>query len=479
MSLINADDVQGNVLKGYGQTFDCARHFMLGISHGGAARGFVRVLVDGSGGDGLAVTSGARWPQGKKPMSCLNVGFTWRGLKALGVPDEVLATFPVAFREGPAVRARTSVDGQRGVGLGDVRESDPEQWTMGGPRNPDVHLVVSVHAQGKERLTDVSARLRDAFVLRGLREQSHHDAATLSKSGMVHFGYRDGIAQPRIAGGHGKQLEDMQPELPTGDLLLGCDYVNSFHGNYAGDLPAALADNATYGAFRILYQDVAAFERLLWNWGRSAGIHPKYVAAKLMGRWQNGVPLVLSPDTDEPEPRLPESALNAFDYVARDGGPGGLDDSDGVRCPIGAHTRRLNPRGALVMGVRHSRRLVRRSMPYGRELEEGAPDDGVDRGIVGYFLCGDLEAQWEAVQRIYANEGIATYGIRDTREPIGGTQPDDGGRFTIPTPDGDEDIKLDGLSTLVHTRGSVYCLLPGIGGLRHLAALPADPEPGA
>jgi len=475
---IKVEDVQGNVLNGYGFHFDRARHFALGVGDGGAARAFVAALLDGGRGDGLAVTSGARW-SGGKPTSCLNLGFTWRGLKALGVPDDVLAAFPVAFREGPAIRARTSVNGERHVGLGDVRESDPKRWAMGGPDNPEVHMVVTVHARGEDRLREVSACLRKAFVLHRLREQSHHDARTLSKPGWVHFGYRDGIAQPRIAGGHGKQLEDLQPEMPTGDLLLGCDYVNSFRGNFAGDLPAPLADNATYGAFRILYQDVAAFERLLWTWGRTAGIPPKTVAAKLMGRWQNGVPLVLSPETDEPEPRVPESALDAFDYVAREDHPGGHDDGDGLRCPIGAHVRRLNPRSGRVMGVAHSRRLIRRNMPYGPELKAGAPDDGVDRGIVGYFLCGDLEAQWEVIQRIYANDDIATYGIRGTREPIGGTQSQEGGRFRIPTPEGDEDIVLGGLPTLVQTRGSVYCLLPGIGGLGYLASLPEPGRAGA
>jgi hypothetical protein len=30
---------------------------------------------------------------------------------------------------------------------------------------------------------------------------------------------------------------------------------------------------------------------------------------------------------------------------------------------------------------------------------------------------------------------------------------------------------LRGLPNLVHTRGSAYCLLPGMGGLRYLASL--------
>ena len=33
------------------------------------------------------------------------MAFTWNGLRALGVPDESLETFPEEFREGMAARA--------------------------------------------------------------------------------------------------------------------------------------------------------------------------------------------------------------------------------------------------------------------------------------------------------------------------------------------------------------------------------------
>jgi deferrochelatase/peroxidase EfeB len=125
-----------------------------------------------------------------------------------------------------------------------------------------------------------------------------------------------------------------------------------------------------------------------------------------------------------------------------------------------------------VMGKPHSRRLVRRSMPYGPELETGKSDDGVERGLVGYFLCADLEMQWEFIQRVWVQEDLATHGIRGTREPVMGTQPEGGGKFTIRTADSRDPIVLGGLPTLVQTRGSAYCMLPGIGGLRYLASLP-------
>ena len=74
----------------------------------------------------------------------------------------------------------------------------------------------------------------------------------------MHFGYKDGIAQPRIKGVPRKELADMQPAAEPGEFLLGRDYSNQYGGNFIGALPPLLADNATYGAFRVLEQDVTA-----------------------------------------------------------------------------------------------------------------------------------------------------------------------------------------------------------------------------
>jgi Dyp-type peroxidase family len=476
---VDLSDVQGNVVRGYGLSFDCARHVAVGIGEGaaGSARAFIRELVDGERRDGLEVTPGDLWNEAP-PSSCLNVAITWPGLAALGVPQRVLDAFPRAFQEGAATRAVESVRGSRsGVGLGDVGPSHPDRWVMGGPSTPTVHLLISVHARDQDRLDDVTRALRAALGEHGLAEHWCQDAARLRDDDRAeareHFGYIDGIAQPRIVGVPGAypsarsyDRADRQPDMPTGDLLLGCGYENSFLGNYAGDLPGALVDNATYGAFRMLYQDVAAFEDFLDSWADQWSDRER-VAAKMMGRWRRtGVPLVMSPDA--PDPGIPTERLNDFDYPR--------DDPDGLRCPIGAHIRRLNPRGGLVMGKSHSRRLVRRGMPYGPAFQPGEPPGTVDRGLIGYFLCGDLEVQWEFIQRAWVHDDIATSGIRGTREPIGGTQLDGGGAFSVPTNDTSAPITLERLPTFVHTRAGAYCLLPGIGGLRHLASLPESGE---
>jgi deferrochelatase/peroxidase EfeB len=469
---IDLDDVQGNVLRGYGLSFTSARHFFLGVEDARGACAFLDALVDGSLGDELTLTRATQWPEKRKPGTCLNVGLTWPGLRALGVHDAVLKTFPEAFREGPAKRAELKPD-EKGVGLGDVLASDPKKWIIGRPDKPEVHLVVSLYARRDWLREEVGDRLRGAFEGYGLSERYpcwNAHALGDAYPGLVHFGYRDGIGQPRIADGLGNQLDDMQPEMPAGDLLLGCDYVNSFCGNYAGGLPPALAANATYGAFRILEQDVVGFEDLLDKWSDDADMPRELIAAKLMGRWRNGVPLTLAPESAQPDPPLPDDRLDAFDYAAVGDHKTFYDDSEGLRCPIGAHARRLNPRGARVMGKPFSRRLVRRNMPYGEAYDPADPTDG-ERGLIGYFLCGDLETQWEFIQRVWVNQDVSTSGILGTREPIGGGQPDGGGTFTIRTTDARDPIVLRGLPNLVTTCGSAYCLLPGIGGLRYLASL--------
>jgi deferrochelatase/peroxidase EfeB len=480
-------DIQGNILRGYG--FGYARHFALGIGDTAearaSARAFIGSLLPGAPGKGPWVTTAEHWEGRKKPWECLNLGVTFDGLAALGVPQAALDAFPEAFREGPATRAaKPDPDFPRGVGLGDTGKSAPENWDLGRPGADAVHLMLSLYTRdddkdpkappGKEHRETLSERLRTSFGKHQLEEISDHDADALP-DGRVHFGYPDGISQPRV--GIGKELRDMQPMSQIGDFLLGAGHTNIYRGNYLGDIPAALGDNATYGAFRILEQDVFGFEDLLEDLARLARMGKEEVAAKLMGRWRTtGVPLTLSPDTDEATPPVPRDRMNEFDYGPGPEHPTYYDDSAGLRCPVGAHIRRLNPRGSRVMGMPNSRRIMRRAMPYGPEWKFGQPREKAPRGLVGWFICGDLEMQFEFIQKVWVNQDLSTNGLRGTREPVLGTQPQEDGRFTVRTADARDPIGLSGIPNVVTTRGSVYCLLPGIGGLRHLAELaPAAP----
>ena len=56
----------------------------------------------------------------------VSAAFSFQGLKALGVPQDSLDSFPMAFQQGMAARA---------THLGDTGENAPENWEQpfGGP----------------------------------------------------------------------------------------------------------------------------------------------------------------------------------------------------------------------------------------------------------------------------------------------------------------------------------------------------------
>jgi Dyp-type peroxidase family len=447
-------DIQGNILRGY--RVHHARHFALAVTSVAGGRAFLAGLVSGDEAHSPQVTTAEHWNE--RPEYFLNLGITHAGLAALGLAADTLALFPPAFVQGPA---------QRAASLGDVGSAAPAHWEVGGP-NQTAHLVVSLYTDEhlSHRLDAQTARLRALFAQHGLQETWCHDATALP-AGAVHFGYKDGIAQPRIAGTPGHQPPDLQPVSAPGEFLLGKGYVNQYLGNFAGDLPAALADNGTYAALRLLKQDCAAFERVIEQGAQQANMDKELVAAKLMGRWRDGSPLTLAPDA--PNPAMGRERLNRFDFAPNTDRPAYFDDNKGLRCPVGSHIRRLNPRGALVTGKPHSRRIVRRGMPYGPAFDPAQPDDGLERGLLGLFICGDLEMQFEFLISVWANDDIATAGLRGTRDPILGAQPPEGGRFDIPTDDQRNPVRLT-VPRLVETRGSLYLFIPGINALKTLAA---------
>ncbi|MEY2553275.1 MAG: hypothetical protein QOC57_1135 [Ilumatobacteraceae bacterium] len=461
-------DIQGNILRGY--RFPDVRYFTLAITDPAGGRALLDVLLKGT--EVIpAVENADEWRD--RPTACVNVFLTFPGLAALGVPAHVGSTFPAAFQAGSAVRSSQSADAKDalwyGVGIGDVGDSAPENWIVGGPQNPTVHMVMSVFTNEEvaPQREAITVALQALFAAQAVTQLSTHDGHTFA-DGVVHFGFRDGMSQPQIAGRPGRRKADMQPDALTGDFLLGNDYRNTYRGNYLSAIPAALGANGSYMAFRILRQDVRAFEDFIQRTGDRFDMDPELVAAKMVGRWRNGTPVAVSPDDSLAE--IPKGRLNDFDHAATLDHPANFDDADGVRCPFGSHMRRMNARGGPVSGIQHNRRLIRRGVPYGPVFDPSKPDDGVERGLLGAFICGDLAYQFEFLQTVWANMDIAAPTIRGSRDPIIGWQPDVGGRFVVPTGDSRGVLIATDLPKLVTTRGSLYLFIPGIGGLRALAA---------
>ncbi len=406
-----------------------------------------------------------------KPDYCLNLGVTWAGLMALEVKDRVpnlaLRSFD-AFIAGAAERARL---------VGDTGTSGPENW-IGGFGTGNDHVLVTLHAISPEAMTQYSGRLSalfaedDAFqeLWRGdgmaLMEMQDGKPVPTTK---VHFGYTDGISMTTIRGGPERYKPDhQQPCEPWLFVLL--DEAE----NYFVPEPRELGLNGSFAVFKMIRTDVVGFEDFLQS--KKDQIDPELLAAKMCGRWRNGVPLALSPETDSPQGGVSLENLNDFEYVNADGS----GDPKGLLCPVGAHIRRVNPRGQPITGQgdpggsNSTHQLIRRGMPYGPAYDPTQPYDGIERGLLGYFINSNIENQYEFVLSQWVNDSEFAGAVRlppKSKDPLIGTQDPAESIFVIPQAKGAPPIRIAGLSSFITTQAAAYCFLPSITAIQFIAAL--------
>jgi deferrochelatase/peroxidase EfeB len=484
VSTLNLEDIQGFILRGY--RMPIVRHFLLKVENPAAARNLLGRLVNGDEKDAPQITTAAEWhvgfapgpdddqaaPPRRKPDYCLNVGITWPGLAALEVKDRVLSlsfrSF-AAFVEGAAARAER---------VGDKGPSGPENWIVGFGTGND-HVIVTLHALSFEAMRSYSLRLAklfaegNAFVQlwkgdgMALLELENGKPTPVPKT---HFGYTDGITlTPTIHGGPERTIPDhQQPCEPWLFVLL--DEAENY---YVPD-PPEIGRNGSFGVFKMMRQDVVGFENFLQS--NKDKIDPELLAAKICGRWRNGVPLALSPDTDSPAGGISPEQLNDFEYVNKDGS----GDPRGLHCPIGSHIRRVNPRGQPVTGQgrpggsNNSHRLIRRGIPYGPTYIPGQPDDGIERGLLGYFINTHIENQYEFVLKQWVNDAEFVGAVRlnpKSKDVIIGTNDAADSVFQVPQAGGAPPLKITGFSSFVTTQAVAYCFLPSVTALKFIDGL--------
>ena len=480
---LNLEDIQGFILRGY--RMPMVRHFLLQVGVAAEARKLLGRFVSGDESDAPQITTARDWrvgfgpgpaddqsdPPRRKPDYCLNLGITWPGMVALELkhrlPTLAFKSFD-AFVVGAAERAKL---------VGDTGPSGPENWIGGFGKGSD-HVLVTLHALSPESLSSYSDRLAALFAGRGaFREIWRRDGMALTETRdgksfpttKVHFGYTDGISMTTIRGGPEHYPPDhQQPCEPWLFVLIeGAE-------NYFVPEPRELGLHGSFAVFKMIETDVVGFENFLR--ANQAKIDPELLAAKMCGRWRNGVPLALSPDTDSPPGGIAPERMNDFDYVNADGS----GDPRGVHCPVGAHMRRINPRGQPVAGQGHNggsnntHRLIRRGMPYGPVYDPSQPHDGVERGLLGYFINSSIENQYEFVLSQWVNDAAFAGAVRldpKSKDPMIGTQDPAESIFVIPQANGAPSIKVTGLTSFTTTKAAAYCFLPSITAIRFVAGL--------
>jgi Dyp-type peroxidase family len=382
-----------------------------------------------------------------KDKRWVTVAFTWNGLRALGLDEESLASFPEEFKQGMAARAET---------LGDNGINAPENW-VGGLASPDLHAIAILFARdATEHARCVSEHEKLVTSSPGVDVLSALDLAAVPPFDTAHdhFGYRDRLSQPVIDGSGEEPTPGSGAPLKAGEFILG--YPDE-HGIVADrPQPEQIARNGSYMAYRRMQEHVGKFRAFLRQQGETPE-EQELIAAKLMGRWRSGAPLVLSPDKDDPALGADMQRNNDFNYKEM--------DPHGYAVPLGSHARRMNPRDTAANINR--RRMIRRGATYGPYLPEDAADDGAERGIAAFVICASLIRQFEFAQNVWAND-LNFHELANERDPIIGNQD---GTLEFKIPKRPIRKKIVGLPAFTTLKGGAYFFLPGLRALDKLASL--------
>ena len=513
-------DIQGNVCKGYGRYgFPKARYCFLSFQHTSSAQEFLLQLID-------KMTTAESWPVSDskdhhkiKPNSTLNIGFTYAGLKTLGLPERSLKGFPVDFTMG--MKARCEL-------LGDTGISSPAHWDEIWQQDK-VHAWVAINGRDQDSiefefnaLGDLVTRHPDGVrILSGIKGPNgtnlpYQDASAVFENGLPtakeHFGFTDGISNPYFEGcgnsptripGRGKLMRDgsWQP-LATGEFVLG--HIDEAQEYPPAPEPKLLSRNGTFMVYRKLHENVDTFASYIDNLAKDFNGSRDLLMAKMAGRWpDNGAPLTLAACDEEKaaldakmidlELRIKEGDKSAvkertsirkqwsdFDFK---------QDKDGGRCPVGAHIRRTNTRGSLETqdeafhrpgALVDRRRLMRRGLPYGG-IDEATSDSG-EQGIIFMSIGASIERQFEFVQQQWVNYSN-DFKLGNDKDPLIGNHD---GKLTdkhiiqsCPVShnnDAKAPFFCTQLPRFVETRGGDYFFIPSITALRMIAEGLIDPS---
>jgi len=477
---VDQRDLQGNVLCGYGNDFARGVFLFVNLDRERPVEGrrWLRELAE-------QVTDAEPWAEGHKPSWTLNVALSHAGLRALGVPKFVVDSFPEDFREGMGARAER---------IGDTGTEAPESWEHELRREAHVLLTVTARtrAELRRREAELTKRVEDSdgalvCVYRqsvGLPDHSADDIVYARE----HFGFADGFSQPAIRGNAGPTQRDGMgtpwkrgrwKNVAPGEFVLGYEGED-------GVLPAApvepLERSGSFMVVRKLEQRVRDFRGFLADQAKATEMDTQALAARIVGRWQDGRSLVMSQTPPPAEDHRREAGwydrINRFRYAV---------DPDGYRCPLGAHVRRANPRDGIGRGFQwHGKltrrhRIIRRGMPYpdpSKEVERARVSDNDERGLM--FVCyqASIERQFELIQGKWLNDGNAFW-LGDEKDFLTIPRPTDPAfsegngpfgydRMTIQHPHRPRFLAPH--PSFVKLRGGGYYFTPGISALRALGS---------
>lgn len=473
--------IQGNVLAGFNK--DHQMLLMVRMPGKAAARRWLGELEPMLANNADVVSfnkefSKRRRDSGSDPadMSAvwLNVSFTAPGI---AVYEPAALTAPGGSWD-PGIQAW--IDGAGEVLAGSGSESD-NGWLFGRRRGQQaVHAIVCVAADRRADLDRAVAEQYDLCARTGVQVIFQQQGAVLSgpSHGHEHFGFKDGISQPGVAG-----FDPIDPADPGNPQVLGkpgTDVIaaGNFVLGYPRDddapgvaVPAWLQDGS-FLVTRRMAQDVPGFwhnitesyESVRNRQGPDVASRvgsAEQLAARFVGRFRNGTPTDRTPQVSRPDDPATD---NAFDFA---------EDPHGNLTPQCSHIRKVYPRSGADHVEAHPRvtedgtrahRLLRRGIPYGEEFDPTAgTGHGVEseRGLVFQCYQASLADGFLFVQRAWVDN-------KNFPEPAVGDDAVIGKSSDVTCPMGGKDLKVQ-LTDWVNIKGTVFSLTPSLRVVRALA----------
>jgi Dyp-type peroxidase family len=531
---LDVDEIQGNVLGGFNTdyqlvwTFACAETAALRAA-------LLAILPD---------ISSLREVEGRRRQRRAEMRATGR---EAAPSRELRACIGISFAglerlQGDAAEFKDPVF-KRGLNLEAARHlGDPQEpghrgnalaWRVGGG-GPAPDAILILGCDHRKPIDERRAELEALFARLGVRTLTCDlgaNPATFSTeayvwpSGIEHFGFKDGIAQPAVRG----RLEDgtflaprtlAEPSEPSeiayalpgkaliwpGAFVVGYPVQNQALPALSSPAwplgPSGIAPlwarNGSFLVFRRLAQDVPLFNLFLArecarnNQDPAATpLTPETLGALIVGRWRSGAPLMRSPEHDSPSLGHASGANDAFAYESpipvSDGFPAPPSDPSGIVCPFSAHVRKVNPRDATTdkggpADTLH-RRILRRGIPYGEPLPIGATADSKngERGLLFLAFMTSIGDQFELVANDWMNSPINPAPVATGFDMLLGQNPQDGRIRTASIPREGVTFTVSNAGSSspdwVFPTGGGYFFTPSLSALRMLAEPPPVPPP--
>ncbi len=486
--LLDAQDIQGNILRGFDTDYlelvglkiddrDLARSWLAGLGPRIASLAMVHdYRLRRSSGDPQTLTE-----------VLVNAALSRYGLEALGFGH-------LAIGEGFFNLSM----GRHAGSLGDkVVEDRPVDYVVGQDKEHTPDVLFLIGCQHERALDAFCAAWQTEAQEAGLRE-IYRDRGHLLEGEIEHFGYRDGISQVGVRGllpGDPPQpltLREIDPADPQanldarpgqplvwpGQFVFGYptqDEEEPLRPGEAHDCPDWM-HNGSLLVFRRLRQDVSAFRRFLDEEAEKleppSGIRwsARQLGARVVGRWEDGTPASLNPEEEDPGVSGDPMAINHFAYGGigavrvTDGDsvrsvPGHASDEQGLRCPLFAHVRKVNPRNLRTDQGEKDKTLtlqmLRRGIPYGPGQEDG------DRGLLFLAYQTSFEDQFRILNNMWMNNPSAPERQGEGHDMLVGQDKAGNVRFgSFRDEDGNEWQRISSLSRWVVPTGGAFLFSP-------------------